>query len=52
MDGVFFQVGARKSDFDDYDTAFYSLIKEKVTRYETESFATKFELDYQLLLRK
>jgi hypothetical protein len=46
----FSKLGLEGSDFGDYDTAFYSQIKEKVARYQVESFDKKFELDYPISL--
>lgn len=46
----FSKLGLEKSDFGDYDTAFYSQIKEKVARYQIDSFDSSFELDYPITL--
>ena len=42
----FSKLGLEKSDFGDYDTAFYVHVKEKVARYQLASFDHKFELDH------
>ena len=48
----FSKLGLEKSDFGDYDAAFYVHIKEKVRRYQEESLDCKFELDYPITLEE